>query len=139
MMPRKIFSRDLGDQIKEWLEGLRRDSERKIVLVEHKPDKVELEGWGIKNVIYLEKPIERFVERLAAMRKDCISLIDIARHCRAEHEHIRTLLSDKGIKVDWGYRNFLIRLQLKELRGLRRFIDRHLLMTAGRRHDALLD
>lgn len=138
-MPRKIFSRDLSDQIKEWLDGLRKDSESKLVIVEHKPDKAELESWGIKNVIYLEKPIERFVEHVTAARKDCISLIDIARHCRAEHERIRALLAERGVGVDWSYRNFLIRLQLKELRGLRRFIDRHLLMTAGRRHDVLLD
>lgn len=102
-----------------------RDS-RKVVLVEGIKDKRALGELDIDNVLTLRKrPIYKVVELISDRYKDCVILTDLDREGKKLFRMINSGLSERGVRVDKRFRNFLFKkTKLRQIEGIANYFER---------------
>ena len=65
------------EKIENWVEDLRKDSRKKIVIVEGKKDKECLEKYNIKNIFVLKTPTYKTIDLISDKFEECILLVDL--------------------------------------------------------------
>lgn len=104
----------------EFLEKLKKDSKKKIIIVEGRKDKKALEGFKIKNIIILRKPLYLIVEYVVKSEKDCIILTDLDKKGKELYGKLASSLKQFGVKIDDRFREFLFKTKLRQIEGLTR-------------------
>lgn len=103
-----------------------RDS-NKLVIVEGKKDRIALEGFGITNIIELNKtPIFAVIENVVKITSECVILTDLDKQGKKLYNVLNCNLQRHGIKVDDSFRLFLFKnTKLRNIEGLRRYFNHH--------------
>ena len=109
---------------KEFLEQIEKIKQNNtLVIVEGKKDSKELESFGIKNIIKLnKKPLFVIIEEIYDKNKECIILTDLDKQGKKLYGKLNSRLQQFGVKVDNNFRNFLFRrTKLRQIEGLAKF------------------
>jgi 5S rRNA maturation endonuclease (ribonuclease M5) len=112
------------EDFNEFLEKLKKDSKEKIVIVEGPKDKKALEGFGIKNIIVLRKPLYLVVEHIVNTGKDCIILTDLDKKGKELYGKLASSLKQFGVNVDDKPREFLFKTKIRQIEGLPRYLGK---------------
>jgi 5S rRNA maturation endonuclease (ribonuclease M5) len=98
-----------------------------IIVVEGKRDIKALAVLGITNVVSLDAPlfkvVERIAENIANTDKKIVILTDLDAEGRKLYHELSIHFQRLGIKVDDRFREFLFRTPLRHIEGLDTFID----------------
>jgi 5S rRNA maturation endonuclease (ribonuclease M5) len=124
---KKLTGSELDKYI-SWIEHLRNASKEKIILVEHKQDKDELERLSMENVIYLTEPYYKIVEEIAASGKECVLLFGHNKNSSELCERIKAMLQENGVEVNTRFRKLLLSSELREVRGLLNYLAKHVVL-----------
>ncbi len=113
------------EELEEWLLRLRdRDV---LIIVEGKKDRAALNRLGLANIITLEGPQYKNVERiaeLAASAKRAVILTDLDPEGKKLYSRLKKDLGEHGIEIDDRFREFLFRkTKLRQIEGLDTYIQ----------------
>ncbi|RLE38853.1 hypothetical protein DRJ17_02760 [Candidatus Woesearchaeota archaeon] len=118
---------------RDWVDHLRNASKDKIILVQYKTDKDELEQLGIKNILYLTKPEYKVIEQIASTSKECILLFNVNDKSNELCQKIRAKLEENGVKVNTRFRKLMFTTDMREIRGLIKYIRNKATWEEGKR------
>ncbi len=136
--PRKNRASQLIDNFSDWLDHLRHASVIYPVVVEHDREKHELESFDVQNIVVLHEPedkIIRSLHRMIEIRKlkpTVILMMDVNRKGEKQYHRIKALVENHGLKVNGRFRKFLYTTEIKELSGLRRYLEKHVTLSIRR-------
>lgn len=108
--------------MEEFLEKLKQESKKKVIIVEGPNDKKSLELFKIKNVVVLRKPLYLVVEHIVNTEKDCIILTDLDKKGKELHGKLTEGLSQHGVMIDNKPREFLFKTKLRQIEGLTNYM-----------------
>ncbi len=129
------------DKFINWIEHLKNASnEGKLILVQGKRDKDKLAGFGIKSnaIEFFTKPEERFIEKITDLGKECILLFNVDKSSEKLAERVKTELRQQGVKVNTRFRKFLYVMEVKEVRALLPYLEKHLATSWRDRSELVL-
>jgi dTMP kinase len=116
----KITRQDFEEE----LEKLKQASNEKIIVVEGIKDKKALQSLGIKNIKVLKKHLYLFAEHIEKKKKQCVLLLDLDKEGKKLYAKLNHYLNQLGIKIDNRFREFLFRTKLRQIEGIRRYLER---------------
>jgi len=126
-MPRKNPPDFELDKFKNWLNNLRKASQKEIVLVDCKSDKDELESFAVENVILLDKESPyKTLDYIAGSGKKCILLTDLNPRGRKLTQQLEAKFEDKGIKFNPRFRKLLFTTKIRTISALGRYLHREI-------------
>ncbi|MFH1400476.1 MAG: hypothetical protein ABIH41_03075 [Nanoarchaeota archaeon] len=108
--------------IREWIEGLNESG--CLVVVEGVKDRRALQATGVTARIMTlsRRAIYRIVEDVVASGRDVVILTDIDAHGKRLYRLMVSELSQRGVRVDRKYREFLqTETPLDQIEGIRRY------------------
>ncbi len=109
-------------EIGELMEKLKKSN--KAVIVEGRKDKAALEGFGIRNIIVLNKPLFEVVEDIAAKHKEVVILTDLDREGKLIYGRLSSWLSYRGVRVDNRIREFLFKnTRIRQIEGIKQLLQ----------------
>ena len=114
--------KDVYDAILGFLDEIKKD--KKLVLVEGFKDKRALGSFGIKRIKTLKRrALYKVVEEIKD--KEVVILTDLDREGRKIYGKLKHEFSQRGVKVDDKFREFLFReTKLRQIEGLKRYLSR---------------
>lgn len=136
--PKKERASQLIDKFSDWLDHMRHASVIYPVLVGHDSEKHELESFDIQNVVVLHKPEDKIIRSLHTLIKKrklkptVILMMDVDRRSEKHYHAVKNLIEQHGLKVNGRFRKFLYLTELKELSGLRRYLEKHITLSIRR-------
>ena len=114
----------IKQELEQELEKLKQASKEKIVLVEGIKDRKALESLGIKNIMVLRKPLYLVSEHIQKTGKECILLLDLDREGKRLYSILNHNLNQLGVKIDNRFREFLFKTKLRQIEGIKRYIEK---------------
>ena len=122
---------ELRDELLCWVESLK--ASNTLIIVEGKKDRAALESLGIaaSNIITLEGPLYRNVEKIAEMISDMASkpkkaviLTDLDPEGKKLYSKLKKDLGEHGVEIDDRFREFLFRkTKLRQIEGLKTYME----------------
>ncbi len=114
------------EELKKWIEDLRKASKEKIILVEGIKDKKALEEFGVENIAILKgRALFEVVEGVVESGKGCIILFDLDKKGKQLFGRVNSRLQHFGVKVDNSFREFLFKnTKLRQIEGLVSYLKR---------------
>lgn len=98
------------------------------VIVEGIKDKKALSFFGVSNVFVLNSPLFEIVELVAGTTKECAILTDLDVEGKKLYSMLAEDLQHRGVKIDNSLRYFLFKeTKLRQIEGLRRYLEQHIL------------
>lgn len=108
-------------KIEELLEALEKHK-NSLTIVEGKNDKKALESFGFSNILILDKALFAVVEEINS--KEVMILTDLDAHGKKLYGYFFRECSLRGITVNNQVRDLLHCSQLRQIEGLRRYVER---------------
>ncbi len=126
-MSRKNPTENELDKFKNWLNNLKKASQKEIVLVDCKSDKDELESFAVENVVLLDKENPyKTLDHIAGSGKKCILLTDLNQKGRKLTQQLEAEFEDRGIKFNPGFRKLLFTTKIRTVSAVRRYLHREI-------------
>lgn len=112
---RKVFN--------EFINRLREKSLKTPVIVEGKNDVKVLQKFGIKNVISISgKNYFDLLEKIPPEVGEVILLTDIDKQGEKIFKKLKTIFESQGLKVDGNFRDYLRKMEVKEVEELEKVL-----------------
>src|SRR3989338_8897687 len=105
-------------EFEEFIERLI-ESEKPII-VEGKKDKAALEKIGAKKVFQIKGPLFKFIESLEEF-DSVVILTDLDKEGKKIYGKLAGPLSQRGVKIDNYFREFLLKTKLSHIEGIETF------------------
>ena len=135
-MPRKNYSK-VGDidKLIHWMQHIKNASKKHLIVCQHKKDRDVLKSLKCKNVVYPMDPVEDFVDAIIYTEKPVILLYDGDRNSNTKYAKIKSLLQQRGVKINSGFRKIIFLQKGRTFSGLLK--DLHRMAGSERVHAGL--
>jgi len=136
--PRKNRASQLIDSFSDWLDHMRHASVIYPILVAHDKEKHELESFDIQNIVVLHKPEDKIIRSLHTLIKKrklkptVILMMPVDKRSEKHYHQIKNLIEQHGLTVNGRFRKFLYTLDIKDLSGLRKYLEKHITLSIRR-------
>jgi len=110
------------DEIEELMEALEH-SKHKTTLVEGPNDTKALEKLGFTDVVEINGPLYKVVERLQGA-KEIVILTDLDKAGKKLYQYFYHELTTRGVRIDNRARVALFKTPVRQVEGLANFLDR---------------
>ena len=111
-------------EFQEELNILKKESKRKVIVVEGPKDKKALEKYGVKNIVCLRKPLYLVAEYIEKTGKECILLLDLDKAGKRLYGILNHDLNQFGVHIDNRFRDFLFTTKVRQIEGITRYLKK---------------
>lgn len=135
-MPR-IASSSVGDldKLVHWMAHVKKASKKFMIVCQHKKVRDVLRSFKCRNVLYMMEPLVDFVDLVVWTEKPVILLFDGDRNSNSKFMKLKSLLQQRGVKVNTGFRKIIFLQKDRTFAGLMKTV--HQLAGSERVHAGL--
>ncbi|MEM3154722.1 MAG: hypothetical protein QW165_04120, partial [Candidatus Woesearchaeota archaeon] len=124
-MARKNYSK-VGDidKLIHWMQHIKRASRKFTIVCQHKKGRDILRSLKCKNVVYSLEPLEDFADLVSGYNRPVILLYDGDRKSNQKCIKLKSLLQQRGVKVNMGFRKIIFLLKDRTFAGILKDLHR---------------
>jgi 5S rRNA maturation endonuclease (ribonuclease M5) len=112
------------DKLIHWMQHIKNASKKHLIVCQTKKGRDILKSLKCKNVVYPMDPIEDFVDAITYAEKPVILLYDGDRKSNEKCIRIKSLLQQRGVKVNMGFRKIIFLLKDRTFAGMLKDLHR---------------
>ncbi|MBW3016151.1 hypothetical protein KY309_00895 [Candidatus Woesearchaeota archaeon] len=116
----RIASSSVGelDKLMHWIDHVKKASKKYMIVCQNKKVRDILRSFKCKNVLYVMEPLVDFVDLVVWTEKPVILLFDGDRNSNKKCVKLKSLLQQRGVKVNMGFRKIIFLQKDRTFAGL---------------------